>query len=310
MSFLEAQKVLVKILKIFNYFPYSVCNQRVKTSRKLFLRSICTNVVWNLIFLACHLHYLNNTGSYVDDGNPATYMLTQLEALAIGLCAILLLYTNLMAKDDHIRLFNEIIEIEKRVLALKFSNKNFNEKLTRNSNLTIVLSIGFHLCFLILVFNLETNHSSIKLESFNYITFSFFLTMIMQLMINFISTIENFIRELERNLDELKSRNLFQFYSDQIESIYYIYDKVLIIIELFNKSFGTAFLGIYIYSFGTVSIETYFAFSYFLVTHGEKLLIKDSILIVSNIFCCTPIIILYFKLCFTCHRTKEAVRTK
>lgn len=122
MNFLEAQSLLIKILKdVIRFFPFKMDYQAVSSSRKAFIICLSCQLSWLLIYMVGSLYYMKKVGTYLNDENPITFLALLLESFTTYLSMIVFLYTSVFSKNEQMILIGLLLKIEKNVSQLRFS---------------------------------------------------------------------------------------------------------------------------------------------------------------------------------------------
>jgi hypothetical protein len=122
MNFFEAQSSLIKVLKkLFKFFPYEIDGHTAIPSRREYLRSISWLTCLILTYLISVVHFMMESGTYLNDDNPVTSMSLLIEASAIVLCPFFFLWPMIFNHNDQIEILNNLFRIEMDIARMPFT---------------------------------------------------------------------------------------------------------------------------------------------------------------------------------------------
>jgi hypothetical protein len=311
MSFIEAQSSLIKVLDLFNFFPFKVDFDRVTSNARSFRKCILFMIFWILQFGISHYYFVEQIGgSYLSDGNPVTQLVTKIESSAIIVALITGIYGSFAHRMSQMNLLNKLLNIESRVRRMRFSRLQYNERLKRrvNGEVTFVAIFAvFSTTYFIILLLDNQKFFLYFLETFNYLLFAFSALCIIQFIRNVALTFGNLLDELSFNLKSHTKRNTINFDDEEVRSIFVTRSELIECIEAFNESFGYQIVGIFIYLFGVGTIEVYFTFSSIALMPSTDFTLAQILSYIGNVIAYSPLFVFLTFLGSACSSVKEAV---
>lgn len=310
MNFLEAQSSLIKVLRSIKYFTYKVDFNHVTLDSKSLKKCIYFLIFCIIVFLVTNFYCVLTLGSFLPDDNPVTLLMTRLEALAMILSIIIIIYGSIFRRHSQVILLNRLLCVEREIVKMKFSRLQYNEKLKYRVNLEMIFNVMFMIywsAFYVVVLKRE-NFALFFILTLNYIIFDCFLLCAIQFIRNLILTFRNLLYELVFNLKSHILLRTLNFKNEEVKNIFIIRNDLIESINLFNKSFGVQVLGTFIYLFGISSLEIYFAFTRIALMPTSDLSLTQIIMLIGNAAIFLPIFTFLLQIGFACTSVKEAVK--
>lgn len=310
MKFLEAQKLVVKILKCVGFFAYGIDNigDNIDYKLRVFF-CIVINTFSHVFLLGVHITFTLQVENYLSDDNAATQLVTYLEGLAVEVSSFFIFYGILFCKKSQVEFFRTVTKLEEEIRQLKMTRGSYNEALRMKSKLEVVGEVLIHVGIIILYsFIVPRDKFFIfMIETVNFVAFSLYLILVTQFMNNAVKTLGNLFDELERNLQHFVSPCPFHFHDGELKKVFAIHDKLIETIPLFNESFGVIALAIFIYNFGMVAFELYFGFSLIFSSSPALFNLNLFLNVFSNILTFIPLLLTFCNFGFTCESVQEKV---
>lgn len=310
MNFLEAQKSIIFILKLFGFFPYrlKLDGSQIEDSKLHLFYSVAIHVFNEATFISQHISFISQVDNYLGDNNSATKFVINLEGYTVPFCFIIIYFSLFFCKASQVQFIKTIIDLEQEICALRFTFSNHNQNLRRDSILFLVfLSLFVVVC--VSCSALVTNQEMfmvLMLETLIYLSIEIFLTVVTQFMNNLVTTIGNLFEDLNSNLELSISSGPFHLHEKDVKKIFKLHDRLTESITVFNKCFGILTFGIYLYIFILFTFEVYFGFST-IFDSAKPTNFMFILNVLFNIAGFTPILIVFSKLGFNCQKTQEKV---
>ena len=308
MNFLEAQRPLLVILKLFGFFTYSINSEAVPKMFH-FIHCVIVNIFCHGAFIGIHFYFVMTVGNYIGDDNDATQFVTKLEGYTIGFSFLIIFYSVFFETSSQIEFIENLLIIESEIVALKFTRIN-NANQLRRKILLKIFSFSFFYAFMFFYSCIVVPRQHfllLILEIFYYCFFLIYQLFIVTFLHNIVSTMERMLDELSWNLKHCIPLCPFPFHKDQVNKILKLHDRILEAIPLFNKSFGVIVFGNYMFIMGLVTFEMYFGFSAFFKSTVFSGLTDLFLNITGNIVCYVPLFVCFSLLGFTCENVQEKV---
>lgn len=302
MNFLEAQKLLVSILKAFGFFTYKINSDGslVEHSKLHVLYSIVVFALNHGFFLYTHIIFYLEV-DYLSDNNSATKFVTLLEGYAVEFSSLIIFYSIFVCNSPQIEFIQAIHELEQDVLQLKMTRKNYNRKFHKSSFYFVVGQLMFTSISLIYyAFTVpRENFVPFMTEAVNYMLFTLVLILITSFMDNLVMTMGNLLDEISWNLMHSITQCPFHFHRKEVTTILKLHDRLCETVGTFNKSFGIIVLGIFVFAFAVITFEVYFVFVILFAMHRFKF---------DYVLSFMPLFLTLSKFGFTCSAVQEKVR--
>lgn len=279
MNFLEAQKPLIVVLKCLGFFGFKFGSDYsdVMSSHLSFLYSIVLIVFGHIFITFIHVKFVASAGNYLSDNNPVTQFVTILEGCTVLISCLIMLFSIFFHRKAQIKFATGILKLEREIRTLKFTRRDYNERLRKKTIKLVVgglfIHILFTLCYLFL-FPKEI-FFVFMLETVNYIMYAMFLTFTVIFIQGLVDTMGHLFDELDYNLKHFISPCPFHFHNKHLKQIFKHHDELLELIGEFNESFGIVYLGNFIFIFGIASFEIYFAYGAFVEGNTSPNLIMN-----------------------------------
>lgn len=301
MNFLESQKYLLVILKLFGFFPYEI-KSKVTRSKWAVLQCIVIHLVYQGLFVYTHNLFSLSVGNYLDDNNEVSIFATVTEGYGVGFGFLIIYFSIYWSRSSQIALIKKVLDLEIEVKALKISTSD-NRQLRKRTTLGV-----FWICFFysaaLFISSYVTNFNLLVLAlTLFYCSFIAFVSLVCLFFDNLVTTIGSLLDNLSLNFENCVKDCPFHFHRRELTVILKLHDDLVRCIAFFNKSFGVTVLGIYMLISIVVTFESYFAYSGF---HGFNSSFIQFIMIFNLIFY-IPFFFVFSKLGLTCGRVEEKV---
>lgn len=264
MNFLEAQKVLLKILKLLGFFTYAV-EADVVRNRVHYVHCVVMSGVIQGLFVWSHLNFQEKVGNYLQDGNRASNFFTNIEGYCVVLCYLIVYYSVFVQSSTQIEFIKTLLRIEREIGALKFSRSTYNERLRKTTFLDVFsTALGSILVIFFYIFvTVEKHYVAFLIATWSFLSMIVYLNLFLFFIENLVKTDGNLADELSWNFQNCVTSCPFHFFSEDLRQILKLHDRLVQSIVIFNRSFGIIVLGMYSYCFLIFSFECYFAYSTF-----------------------------------------------
>lgn len=313
MNFLEAQScLLVFLMKRLGFFSYAINSDGafVERRRSNWIYSIAFNLCSHFAFIGIHLLFIRQIDDFLGDNNRITVLVTMLEGGTIELSWFIIVYSIFLRRDSQISFIRRLVELEREVEGMKFSNQcyEYNKSLRINSLRFITVQVIFHVGFLCFYAAIIPSKVFIVFlsETFLYVIYAITLIFITHFLDNLVRTLGNLFVEINRNLDYCIQTNPMHFHNADLLKIFSVHDRVVQSIAMFNKSFGVLVLAVFMFVFGIITFELYFAIaaSFNGVAPLDMSLLPS---VIGNVLSFSPILITICRLGTTCRQVREKV---
>lgn len=310
MNFLEAQKSIIFILKLFGFFPYrlKLDGSQIEDSKFHLFYSVAFHVFYQANFISNHISFISHVDNYLGDNNSVSKFVTNLEGYTVLFCFAIIYYSLFFCKASQVKFLQTIIDLEQEIRALRFTFSSHNRNLRRDS----IQFLAFQAIFIVVCLGSYTflvnpdMFMVMMLETMIYLFNEVFLTVVAQFMSNLVITIGNLFEDLNSNLERSISSGPFHLHERDVKKIFELHDRLTESITVFNKGFGIQAFGIYIFTFSLLTFETYFGFAtIFDPTKPTSFMFILNVL--GNIVGFAPILNAFSKFGFNCQKTQEKV---
>ena len=309
MNFIEAQKILVKILNNFGFFAFKVknCGKAVGSEKFQVFYSIFINTLNQIIFIGTHIKFVLEVKNYLSDDNQATRLVTILEGIAVEVSSLIIFFGVFWCRKSQKNFLTYLLEMEKRIES--FDLENVNQSLMKRSKIEAVSQILLHVALVgMFTFLAPSDQFTLfVIESFNFITFSLYLILITQFVNNTVKTLGNLFDEVEKKIEFCVTFCPFHFGDKNLLNLLKIHENLTESIEIFNESFGVIVFGVFVYISGIISAELYYGFALIFGNSNAVLNFNLVINISGNIFTVFPILFTFCNFGFTCEEVQEKV---
>lgn len=310
MNFLEAQKVLLKILKLLGFFTYAMKSD-VTRNRFHYVHCVIMGALIQGLFVYCHLHYLEKVGNYLGDGNHASDFYSIVEGFCVGFCYLIVYYSVFVCSSSQIEFIEKLLRIEREIGALRFSRSTYNERLRKTSLSDIFWTlIGAVAIFLTLsVVTSNNNYITLMIANWMFLSMTIYLTLLLFFIENLVSTVGSLADELSWNFQNCVTSCPFHFFSEDLKQIFKLHDRLVQSIAVFNKSFGIIVLGTNAFCILIFTFEAYFAYAIFFDASRltPTLNVTTALNFAGNVVGYVPLIFALSKLGFVSGTTEEKV---
>lgn len=312
MNFIEAQSCLLVFLKRLGFFSYAINSGGafVERRRSNWIYSIAFNLCSHFAFIGIHLLFVRQIDNFLGDNNRITELVTMLEGGTIELSWFIIVYSIFLHRDSQISFIRRIVELEREVEGMKFSSQcyEYNKSLRRNSLRFITVQVVFHVGFLCYYAAIIPSKMFIVFfsETFLYVIYDITLIFITHFLDNLVRTLGNLFVEINRNLEYCIQTNPMHFHNRDLIKIFSVHDRVVQSIAMFNQSFGVLVLAVFMFVFGIITFELYFAIvaSFNGVAPLDMSLLPS---IIGNVLSFSPVLITICRLGTTCRQVREKV---
>ena len=310
LNFLEAQKPILTVLKLFGCFPYRLHSKTltVENNKIIFAYSIFVNFSIEVFFILYHFTMLKEVSNYLEDNNEATTVATALEGYLVAFCFAIVSLSLFFRKKLQMKIIILIIELEKEVGDIRSYQLDYNEQLRRSSVRFVVSQIILTVIALshyVAVTYLESV-AYFLFEMFVYFTYVSIVLFITCFMENLVKTIGNLFDALNSSLKLYVTTCPFHFYNREMKKVFALHNRLIQSIELFNAAFGSIAAGIFYFIFATVVFEVYFV-SAEIFDSANSLDFQKALKLLGNMFSVMPMLIIFSKFGFTCESVQEKV---
>lgn len=315
MNFIVTQKPLIFILSFLGFFSFKFTKDGISNYHifRVILICIITNLTNQILSLYVQINFAQNVQGYLQDETEVTKMVILLQGAVREFCSLVIFYSSLASRGSQIKFFEHLIAIETKVNLLKFSTssaKVFKQKMRSKCFIHCITTIGLHTMILILSSNLLPDEGYF---SYFYINISFicvviYANLIAIFMENILFSMEFYIEEINKNIQNFAApgSDLFKFDEIEIRDLFQLHNELVQVIELFNDAFGIIFLGIFVFTFGMLSFELYFSYTIF-ANSTQIVELGTSINIITNVLSYIPLFVIVSKVGFTCESVQEKV---
>lgn len=309
MNFLETQKPVLNFLNFFGFFTFSMNSTNVTRNRWQFLHCIIANLVYLGVYFCFHIYFIATTGSYMNDKNETSLFSTNMEGYCLGISMLTVFLSTCWNSSSQMKLINDLLALETKVKALRFSKLDFGKKLHRQTIRTVLGVSTFYIAFIILysVISLSTHLLLTIVEISFYCCFAFSMNLACIFFDNLAKTIENLFDELSSNFERSVTTCPAFFRREEMIAIFKLHDDLVKCIATFNKAFGTTVLGIYGFNFSVITFEIYFAYSAMVESKGHFYRNFVFFELIGNFVSFIPLYFSFAKFGFTCGNVEEKV---
>lgn len=260
LKFIEAQKPLIKCLKFFGFFFYNIEDSAWSSSVKLKVYCVLANT-FSVIPLVFNLAYsIEGFVDFLGDGNNVTFMCHALEVLSTEFMASIIIYIILATKAEQIEFFTMLESVENELRNLPFTKcalEEFYRRMKINTLVTVVGLIGF-IALLLMTYSIIFGDISHVIQVAFVLSFTAYVMFITMFMHNLSLTVEKFYNVINLALRAFVEKP--ELYLREISVVLNLHHKLTFAIEVFNESFGVLVFGIFVFSFGTLTIELFFGY--------------------------------------------------
>lgn len=263
MNFLEAQSPLIKVLKKrIKFFPYRLESHGASPDNSAVGHCIAVLLILLLVYSYMTTLFMLEVGTYLNDDNPVTSMAILLEGSSNVLFIFIFIWTTIFTRMDQINLINSMLGIEKDISRMQFSRLKYSNKLKLITKIELTFNASYCSLFALITTITITDKFTLYFAQVLVSVLEFyFVLLVMQFIKNFIRIFENLFEEINRNLGGYILLKGHAFQSRNFRKIFKLHHQLVLLIEIFNKSFGTVFFGIFILAFSMITFETYFVIS-------------------------------------------------
>lgn len=310
LNFLEAQKYVLAVLKLFGCLPYRL-NPESSTVEDNKWHLLYSLSVFGVIqgFFSFNRFYIGRIENYLIDGNPTSQFVTWFEGVVVFSCYNIIMFGIFFYKKSQMKFIKMLMELEQEVNNLGMHRSDFNKTLLRTSTKFVIfyicVNVGFLGFFSFFLPDWIYANAILICESFCFSVLTTSAVIGTQFMDNIVITMGNLFDELSWILKHKITYCPFHFYHHEVTKVFELRNRLIEAIPMFSEAFGVIAFGVFFLVFGIESLEFYYAFS--AVFDSEVLLsFIFSLNLAANVISFMPIFMSFSRLGFNC----ECVQSK